>query len=234
MKLIFLVLAMMGLSVGLSFAAADGGIKGKNIKVSGEGKITAVPDEAIIQVTVKEEGETLNGLVEKAKVQMNSLLASLKSFDIPKEDLQTTQYSVEPKYQYTKGTTKAIGYVVTNRLKVVLKDISKIDDVLGDMSNGDANQVEGPTFGFSDPAKLQLQALKAAVENAHSKAAVLAESAGAVLGPVYSIEQTGVNIPTFRYAMSARAMADAAPAPVPVEQGTDQVTAQIEVVYTLK
>ncbi len=233
MKSMILVLVMMGLSVGLSFAAADNAPKGKTVKVNGEGIVTAVPDQVVFQVSVQEEGDSLDDLVNKSKEKMNNVLAALKTFNIPDEDLQTTQYNIQRKYQYTNGHSQFDGYMLTNRLKVVLKDVKKAGAVLAALPADDASQVEGPTFGFSDPSKLQLQALKVAVENAHAKAEVLAAASGAILGPVYSIEQSGVNMPTVR-PMAMMAKRSVAGADVPVEQGTDQVTAQIEVVYTLK
>jgi len=235
MKLItkmILILTVMGLGVGVSMGQ-DNMPKGKTIKVDGQGIVTAVPDEATFEVTVQEDGTSLDGLVIKAKTKMADILDSLKSFNIPDKDLQTEQYSIEPKYQYTNGKSEKVGFTVTNRLKVVLKDITQVGAVLGALSNDDTSQLDGPTFGFSDPAKLQIDALKAAVENAWAKAAVLAEAANAQLGPVYSIEESSVNMPVVRPMMMAR-MADAGASAVPVQQGTDQVTAQVEVVYTLK
>jgi uncharacterized protein YggE len=232
MKTILLILTVMLLGTGLSFAA-DNATKGKTIQVEGQGAVTAVPDEATIDVSVQEEGTSVDDLSAKVKTKMANVLDSLKSFNIDDKDLQTTQYSIEPKYQYSNGKSERIGYTVTNRLKVVLKDISKVGAVLGALSNDDTFQLDGPTFGFSDPVKLQIDALKAAVENAWAKAAVLAEAANAQLGPVYSIEETNVNMPVARPMMMAR-MADAGASAVPVQQGTDEVTAQVEVVYTLK
>jgi uncharacterized protein len=232
MKTIILILMVMGLGVGVS-VGQDNMPKGKTIKVEGQGVVTAVPDEATIEVTVLEEGISVDDLAAKVKTKMANVLDSLKTFDIADKDLQTTQYSIEPKYQYANGKSERVGYTVTNRLKVVLKDISKVGAVLGALSNDDTFQLDGPTFGFSDPAKLQIGALKAAVENAWAKAAVLAEAANAQLGPVYSIEETNVNMPVVRPMMMAR-MAEAGASAVPVQQGTDEVTAQVEVVYTLK
>ncbi len=232
MKKIILVLIVMGLGVGL-VSAQETLPKDKTIKVSGQGMINAIPDEATIEVTVQEEGASLDDLATKAKSKMADLFDSLKSNGISPKDMQTTEYSINPKYQYSKGKSERIGFIVSNRLKVVLKDITKVGAVLGALSNDDTAQLEGPTFGFSDPAKLQLEALKAAVESAHAKAEVLAEASDAQLGPVYSIVESNVNMPGPRPMMMARAaMADAAA--VPVQQGTDEVTAQVEVVYALK
>jgi uncharacterized protein YggE len=207
----------------------------RTIKVSGLGMVEAAPDQATINVTIQEEGASLDDLVSKTKNEMSDLLKLLKDFKIPEKDMQTTQYSIRPKYNYDNHKTTRDGYTVTNQLKFLLRDLTQLGDVLGAVSGADTFQVDGPTFSFSNPAKLQLEALKAAMDNAHTKAEVLAESAGAEVGPVISIEQTGVSMPTIRPAVMAMAQSVGSVASaVPVEQGTDQVTAQVEVVYTLK
>jgi uncharacterized protein YggE len=234
-KRMILVLTVMGLGTGLSFAAQDNLPLGKTIKVEGQGAITAEPDQVIIQISVIEEGVSVEDLVAKVKTKMARILTALKSFDIPKKDLQTTQYSIEPKNEFANGKSQRVGYVVNNSLKIDLKKISKIGDVLAALSTNDTAQLNGLTFGFSEPAKLQEDALKLAVEDAHAKAMVIANEAGVELGPVYSIEQKGVNMPTIRPLGETQGgihldMLSS----VQVEPGTDQVTAQVEVVYTLK
>ena len=104
---------------------------------------------------------------------------------------------------------------------------------MGALSDMESIQVDGPTFGFAKPDQLQIDALKAAVTNAHAKAEALAEAAGAQLGPVYSIEQRCSSPPIVR-PMAMMEMAKYSAAPAPIEKGTNEVTAQVEVIYTLK
>lgn len=234
-KRIILILAVMGLWTSVSLAAQDNLPLGKTIKVEGQGEITAEPDQVTIQIGVIEEGVLVEDLVAKVKTKMARILTALKTFDIPKKDLQTTQYSIEPKNEFANGKSQRVGYVVNNSLKIDLKNISKIGDVLTALSTNDTAQLNGLTFGFSEPAKLQEEALKLAVEDAHSKAMAIASEAGVELGPVYSIEQKGVNMPIIRPVAETRALLSLdVMSSVPVEPGTDQVTAQVEVIYALK
>jgi hypothetical protein len=233
-KRMFFVLVMFGLGTTLSSAGTDTGLSGKTIKVDGQGEITSEPDQVTIQVGVIEEGVSVEDLVAKVKTKTARILTALKSFDVPKKDLQTTQYSIEPKNEYANGKSERVGYVVNNSLKINLKNISQIDDVLGALSTNDTAQLDGLTFGFSEPAKLQVEALKLAVEDAHAKAMAIANEAGVELGPVYSIEQKGVNMPTIRPMAATQGIQLDMLSSIQVEPGTDQVTAQVEVVYTLK
>lgn len=105
MKKIILVWMVMGLGVGLA-SAQETLPKDKTIKVSGQGIITAVPDEATIEVTVQEEGASLDDQVAKTKTKMMDLFDALKSNGISPKDMQTTEYSINPKYQYSKVSPK--------------------------------------------------------------------------------------------------------------------------------
>jgi uncharacterized protein YggE len=229
-----LILILMGISFGMALAAPDNAPL-RTVKVEGQGIVEAQADEATIKVSIQEEGDSLKDVVARAKEKMSNLLGTLKSFNVSERDIKTTQYSVRKKTKYIKDEIKPDGYSVTNELSVVLKDITHVGDVLGAVSDNGA-QVEGFNFGFSKPDQIQLESLKTALESAHSKAEVLAKTAGAELGRVISIEQKGVTMPTIRPmgAISALITNGIVTSSVPVEQGTDQVTAQVEVVYFLK
>src|ERR1700727_1650118 len=109
MKKMILIFTVLALSSGLSWAA-DSEPKGKTIQVDGQAAVTAVPDEATIDVTVQEEGSSVDDLAVKVKTKTTNVLDSLKSFNIDDKDLQTIQYSIEPKYQYTNGKSERAGY----------------------------------------------------------------------------------------------------------------------------
>ncbi len=219
-----------------SFSRADeNSPKERTIRVTGEGKVAAVPDQAEINVQVQEEGTDLSDVSASAQDKMKKVFHTLKTFGIEDKDIQTTSYNIQPRMKYDKGESKRTGYIVSNSLKVVVKKIGDAGKILDGVSGDGVSRVDGPSFGFSDPKKLQIEALKAAVADAQAKAEALAQAAGADLGKVSSINQTGSNMPSPRPLYAARMMgAVAAANEVPVAEGQDEVTAQVEVVYSLK
>lgn len=225
------------LFVGVMFsqAAAEEPVwKERTVRVQGEGKIMAVPDQAKLEFEVRVESVKLDDASAQAKARAAEVLKALKSFNIAAKDIQTVRYDVQPKYKYDKdgGESKQVGFIVSNRLRVVLKNVDQAGKVLEAVTKAGVSQIEGPSFGFSDPGQMEIQALKAAVENAHSKAEALAQSAGASLARVLSINQLGSGMPQPRPMMAMAMMK--AQSDVPIEKGEDAVTAQVEVVYSLK
>lgn len=231
----------IGLVVGLlalvaSGAWADDASKLRTVRVQGEGKITAVPDQAEIVFGVQEESAQLKDASENAREKMKKIFQVIKSFGIAEKDFQTVNFNIQPKMKYDKGESVKTGYIVTNRIRVRIKDLDQVGKVLEAVTNQDVSQVEGPNFGFSDPSRLEMAALKAAVENARRKAEALAVTAEAQLGKVFTINQLSSNMPGPRPMMFASAASGdmGRVGSVPIAQGQDEVTAQVEVVYLLK
>lgn len=233
-KWIWMVLGLFAFVV--SGAWADDASKQRTVRVQGEGKITAVPDQAQIVFGVVEESVHLKDASAKARKKMQAIFAAIKSFGISEKDFQTIDYNIQPKYKYDKNGNEMqrTGYTVTNRIKVLIKDLDQVGQVLEAVTEQEVGQVEGPNFGFSDPSKLSLEALKAAMADARTKAQTLARSADADLDKVFSINQLSSYMPTPRPMMAMRAnVAMEANAP-PIAQGQSEVNAQVEVVYLLK
>ena len=70
------------------------------ITVSGDGEVFAVPDTASFSVTVQEEAKEVRDAQDVATKKSNDIIAYLKSQDINEKDIQTTDYSVYPQYDY--------------------------------------------------------------------------------------------------------------------------------------
>ncbi len=232
-KLVLISLLVLGF---VNIAKADDTSKQRTVRVQGEGKITAVPDQAEIVFGVVEDGAQLKEASAKARKRMQAIFAAIKSFGISEKDFQTIDYNIQPKYKYDKNGNEVqrVGYTVTNRIKVLVKDLDQVGQVLETVTEQEVSQVEGPTFGFSDPSKLGLEALKTAMADAHTKAETLARAADAELNKVFSINQISSYIPTPRPMMAMRAEVSMANAAPPIAQGQSDVTAQVEVVYLLK
>lgn len=237
MKNILTVLIILVLVFGISnFSAADDNIpKEKTITVMGQGKVTSVPDQAEMIIEVQEDGPKMSEVSNQVNDKTKKVFEIIKSFGIADKDYQTVNYNVQPKYKYDKlGNQQRIGYAVSNQITLVIRDLNKIGDVLEAVTQAEVSRVEGPFFDFSDREKIQIEALKAAVADAHSKAEALCQASGAELGNVYSIDQSSVSMPETELQFATRSVLREEPETVPVSKGQNEVTAQVEVVYLLK
>ena len=135
----------------------------RGIIVSGEGEVRATPD--VLAVTL--EVETRAGTVAEARA-MNTeaaakLIAVLKAGGIAERDIQTRNISVNAEYDRPdRGAPSVAGYVVSNSIRVSLRDLEKaggaIDDALA--AAGDAGRLGGSRFDFSKPAPLYVEAIR--------------------------------------------------------------------------
>jgi hypothetical protein len=211
------------------------------LTVQGTGNASATPDvlTAVIQVT------STAGSASAALSQNNSkVTATVLAFfegGVPKRDIQTTGLSLQPNYSYPKGIQTITGYQVANTVTATLHDIAKagtaIDEVVE--AAGNAAQIEGLTFSFDNPNKVEDVARADAVRQAVSHAKAMALAAGRKLGPVCSLtDNTQTNeFPTplgnFSAATAAGATLGEAAPTVPIESGSQSETDQVTVVYAL-
>ena len=223
------------LAPGSTGAQEDGKPGGRTLQVQGEGEVRAVPDQAALEFQVEEEGPSLEQTSSRAKEKMEKVFRALKAFGLDDKDFQTVRYDVQPQYKYDKngGPAQKVGYRVSNQVRVILKDLDRTGALLEAVTGAGISRVEGPTFGFSDPGKWKALALAAAVINAREKAETMVRAAGVELGPVRSMVESGTLLPVHPAPFRADVMTAQA-GNVPVARGEDEVTARVEVVYSLK
>jgi uncharacterized protein YggE len=116
-------------------------------------------------------------------------------------------------------------------VRVKLRDIEKIGDVISAASGAGANEISGPSFTLSDDSDVRNDAIELAIADARKRAEVMAKAAGKTLGEIVSVSEAGVSVPPVYYDMGTRAAAEAA---VPIEPGQLDVTTSVTVVFELK
>lgn len=200
------------------------------ITVDGSAAVKVKPDVAYVDLGVQTESkEAKDAQTENAKL-MNDVLAAIKALGIADEDVQTTGFSVSPKYNYGRQTT--IGYIVTNGVVVTLKDMDQVSAVVDAAVAAGANSTS-ISFAVSDPSPVYQQALQNALADAKGKAMALTEAAGAILVDM-PIEMNVQNT----YQSYARSMVFEDVAydsgygdSTPIQSGNIDISAAVQVVY---
>jgi len=153
------------------------------ITVQGEAEIAAVPDLAAMLLTVITE-ESEPGKIQRVHTEKMALLAgAIKAQGIDAKDMQTTQYQLEPVYQYPDNRPPQLaGYRILQTLSVKIRDFKQLNRVQAESSRLSVHRIDGPTFEISDMEMRKHDARKLAFARARQKAASLAEAAGKSLG----------------------------------------------------
>ena len=206
------------------------------IMISGEGKVTALPDVAVLTLGTQTERRTVADAQRENTTAMNQLRERLKTLQIPAADITTSQYSVYPQYDWNEGRQSLRGYQVTQQLTVKIRDFEKISPVLATVGELSLNQVGGLSFAIDDPEQYRQEARLKALEQAKQKAVALAAAAKVRLGRIVSFSE-GVSggYPPIYAKEAAYGMGGGGSAPAPmVEPGSQDIVVSVTVGYELE
>ena len=210
--------------------AADSDKMDRTVSVSATGSVTAEPDVAQISAGVVTEGDSAKDAMNRNSVVMTKLIDGLKAAGIQPKDIQTTTLNVEPRYaQHKDGRVATInGYRVVNQVRLTVRDVKRLGDVLDQAMALGANQINHIAFDIANPETLKDEARKQAMENARRRGELYAKAAGGQLGPVLRIsESLGEPHPMPGGRMAMRAS-------VPIEAGTRSLEVEVHVTYALR
>ncbi len=220
----------------------------RSFSVTGEAKVNAVPDIAELSFGVVTEGGTdVAKLQEQNTAKMNKIIDYLKSQKIEAKDIKTTDYGLDPRYQYSvcQGgeicpPPTIVGYTVRQNATVKIRDFKITGKILQAVVKNGANSVSQLNFTFDDMDSLLGQVKGEAIKKAQLKAKAIASTAGFRLGRLLSIEDNNNPYPMPYYGMGgggesdlAMAKVSLAPAPV-VEPGSQDLTASVTLRYGIK
>jgi len=232
-----LIAATLLLPVGQA-AAEDA--KPATIAVSATGKATVTPDLAILYLNVLREADTAREALDANNQAMAGVLKAMQDSGVEDRDLQTSNFSIQPKYSYPKVSSsgerrvpKIEGYTVSNGLTVRVRDLAKVGEILDKSVTLGVNSGGGITFTTDDPTDALAKARAIAMKNAVAKAKTLADSAGVSLGKILEINEANRRRPQprqFARAVAAESLADA----VPVASGENSYEVMVNVRWEIK
>ncbi|MEO9822835.1 MAG: SIMPL domain-containing protein [Paracoccaceae bacterium] len=196
--------------------------------VNGVGEIAVVPDLAILTLEVSHEANTAEEAMSLVSTDMTAILKSLEKETMAERDIQTARIQVQP----INRLDNRLHFHATNQVTVRVRDLSGLGRILGQTISNGANQVggwsSGVRFDVSDPVPYEAEARKAAVQNAIAKAKDLAEAAGARIGDIKEIRESGR---TGRRAIEMARFSEGAE--VPVAEGEVTIQSQVAMVFEL-
>lgn len=199
------------------------------IKVTGEGTISAAPDQAVaILGTITENRNLQLAQAENAEA-VSRVIQSLTNLGIPQELLKTLRYQIEIQYQYQDGRQIFQGYKVTHILQVIIGQIEQTGLVVDTAVEHGANTVSSIQFTLRDPEYFYNQALSTAVKDSQQKAATVARTLGVRYNPIPHQVQELTSAPE---ALSSRAETFLARAATPIQPGEIKIRASVNAEYT--
>ncbi len=228
---------------GSTVNAADETPQPRTVSVSGRGRVNAPPNVGSISAGVTSQGTTAREALSANNQSMTALQAILKENGVEARDFQTIQVSVQPQYgqplnqpgkPQVEQVSRIAGYQVQNLVRITVRDLNKLGDLLDALVGAGANQIYGVSFRTEGTEVLLETARKHAMADARKKAELLAAEAGLTVGTPISIRDEVGPYPVSPM-QSAGPLVMAAPgSSVPVAVGEQELGASVQVVYELK
>jgi len=167
------------------------------IFIAGYGVARMHLDRANLTCRVQSVGKQLQDAYTDNDAIVAAAQKGLTELGIKPEDVTTTNVSIYPEYQ-NEATGKIRRYRVLRDLKIRL-DPLKVGDVCAALVRGGVSDIDGLSYELSDKKALEEKARHAALQDAHTRAGMIADAFGQQLGYLeWSSENPG-NYPTYLF-----------------------------------
>ena len=236
----------------LLLAVAIGGffyLAGKNLEIKGpltnpvtisvtaDGKVSTPPDIAMVSFGITTGRQpTAKAATDVIKKNMTKILAAVKELGVAEKDIATESFYLSPEYDYTTSGQIPRGFQATQTLRVKIRDLDKVGDVLTAATNAGANQAGGINFSVDNPDAMKAQAREIAIGKAKAKAEVLAKNLGMSLGRMTGFSEDGAYNPPMPMMMKANYDAgnSVAERSLEIPAGEQDIVSNVTIMYELR
>ncbi len=164
------------------------------ITVSGHGEVDVPPDIGFVDVGVQSTAPNVADAREAAATAATKVIDSIKANGVDSKDVQTTNLSIQPNYDYSRPNEgpKLTGYTVTNTVEAKVRKLDSLSKVIDDATAAGGNDVrlQGIRFGIDKEDQPKQDAREKAMADAKAKAEQLAQLGGVSLGAPVTISET--------------------------------------------
>ena len=180
--------------------------------------------------------DTAKAAMTKLSDGMNKVFDAIKKSGVKEKDITTEQFALNPVYDWTNGGQVFRGFEATQSVRVKVRDLDKVTDVLGAATNAGANQAGNVNFTVDNPEAKQAEARQKAIDQAKEKAQTLATQLGVQLGHIQSFSEGGGGYPVPMMMRSDYGVGGGAAETksIPLPSGEQDITTTVSITYELE
>lgn len=210
-------------------------ITGTKLDVSATGKVTRVPDIAIISAGVVTRATTAVAALQQNANRMERVRTALKRAGIEDRDIQTSNISLNPEYRYDRDQPPRLtGYTASNTVNVRFRDIRKSGEILDVLVAEGSNQINGPTLTIDKPEIALDEARAKAIAVGRARADLYARTLGMRVVRLLSVSETGGYAVPPPMPVMMRAEMAAGDASTKIDPGEQEVQVTIAMSFELQ
>jgi hypothetical protein len=203
------------------------------ITVTGDAEVRVPPDEVILTLGVETWHKDLGIAKSHNDERIKKVMALAKKYDIAPGNVWIDRISIEPCYKDRDVRADIIGYDVLKTVVLIVRDLSRLDDLISSVLKAGANYIYGVQFRTTKLRDFRDQARALALKAAKEKAKDMAKELGQKIGEPYTIIEEDYERDT---ALKAKQVsgADLTEAERSIALGQISVSASVRVSFELR
>ena len=220
-------------------APSPAGTQSGTVVVRAEGSVQAVPDVAVLGISVEITEPSVRAARDRAARVSDAVINELERHGVEQQDMQTNRFSIHPAYQYTDdGRRRLTGYRVVHALTVTYWDLDTVGTAIDAVSEagGDELAFRDIAFTHSDTERHLEAARRDAVDKLHRTARQLADASNRKLGALLEISEdpAALDYGPYQGRSAGTAMLRAEAVDTPISIGSDVITVTVRGVFALR
>ena len=235
----------VGSGEAMAVMYAPGGDSGQaGIWVNGHSMIDVEPDLAILMLGVEARELTVSEARDAAAEAMTALRVALTGLGVAEDDVVTTSFSISPQTVWvevkdsigTHGEPRITGYIVSNSLRVKIRNLDDVGNVIDSAADAGGNlvRINSISFTVDDASGFGEQLRQLAAADAKAKAELYAVAMGVQLGPLVYLTEAGSSAPILKVQAAEMAMAGFdSRASTPISGGDVSLTTDIQAAFSI-
>jgi len=230
---VFIVVAILSTAIFLLPRSAA-----KTIQLTGEGKVTIMPDTLRYSAIVESKKLTADEASKATSDQVALIAKLLMAKGLSADDIKMQTVIVAPEYQSTPAGAKVSNYSGQETLAVTFDNSIKQGEIAQILIDNGASSLIGPTPIYSaDQVSSARKAAEAkAIADAKSRAAAVVKESGYKLGEAIKISEPEIAMPTQVGAaeITEGQASSGSSTSQRIATNENEITVQITVIYLLK
>jgi uncharacterized protein YggE len=207
------------------------------LSVSGTGEVAVTPDISVVTLGVEVEAKTVADAQKQAGEAMSAIMSVLTASGIADKDVQTTNYSIQPIWNYNTGidgiSKRTLeGYQVSNTVNVTIRNVDNTGAIIDavTVAGGNLTRVNNISFTVDNPKPFNDQARELAIKDAMAKAQQMASLAGVSLGKLLYISESS------NYSGPIRLVSASSDSSftTPISSGQLDISLSVQMVYAIE
>jgi hypothetical protein len=229
-----LVAVLVIIAVGFAGAALKPTSKSASpatISVTGSATVKGTPDTVSFQIGMETVNVNAVTALSMNNQRVKALEAALMKNGVTKKEMQTSGLDVSAN---TNNVGTVTGFTVDDDLNVTMHDLNKAGSAIEAAAQAGGNGVElnGITFSISNDSKLLATARANAMRNAHTEASNIASAGATTLTGIVKVtdqeNQSSVLPSPVNFSTATAGVTS-----VPIQAGSESLSVQVSVVYSL-